>query len=131
MPLTVSRIDEHTRYLVAEMGARGIGHIAYLCDITPPRVGVVLNVGQAHVGEFGGQAAIAQAKGELVEALPADGVAVLNADDPLVWAMRRRTSASVLAFSRRAGRTARGLGIRAGQRPDSGRYAFRLQLDRL
>ena len=52
------------------MGARGIGHIAYLCDIAPPRVGVVLNVGHAHVGEFGGQAAIAQAKGELVEALP-------------------------------------------------------------
>ena len=70
VPLTVSRIDEHTRYLVAEMGARGIGHIAYLCEIAPPRVGVVLNVGQAHVGEFGGQPAIAQAKGELVEALP-------------------------------------------------------------
>ena len=53
---------------------------------------LVLNVGQAHVGEFGGQAAIAQAKGELVEALPADGWAVLNIDDPLVWSMRRRTS---------------------------------------
>ncbi len=118
VPLTVSRIDEHTRYLVAEMGARGIGHIAYLCEITPPRVGVVLNVGQAHVGEFGGQPAIAQAKGELVEALPADGVAVLNADDPLVWAMRRRTSASVLAFS--ASGRPDGPGVwasDAGQRP--------------
>ena len=118
VPLTVSRIDEHTRFLVAEMGARGIGHIAYLCDIAPPRVGVVLNVGHAHVGEFGGQPAIAQAKGELVEALPADGVAVLNADDPLVWAMRQRTSASVLAFS--VGGTppdARRLGLRPGQRP--------------
>ena len=71
VPLTVGRVDEQTRFLVAEMGARGIGHIAYLCDIAPPRVGVVLNVGQAHVGEFGGRAAIAQAKGELVEALPA------------------------------------------------------------
>ena len=117
VPLTVSRIDEQTRYLVAEMGARGIGHIAYLCDIAPPRVGVVLNVGQAHVGEFGGQAAIAQAKGELVDALPRDGVAVLNADDPLVWAMRSRTSARVLAFSvlRRPAGT-RGLGVRPGQR---------------
>ena len=99
VPLTVGRIDAGTRFLVLEMGARGIGHIAYLCDIAPPRVGVVLNVGQAHVGEFGGQAAIAQAKGELVESLPADGWAVLNIDDPLVWAMRRRTKARVLPWS--------------------------------
>jgi UDP-N-acetylmuramoyl-tripeptide--D-alanyl-D-alanine ligase len=99
VPLTVSRIDEETRFLVAEMGARGIGHIAYLCDIAPPTVGVVLNVGHAHIGEFGGQPAIAQAKGELVESLPVDGTAVLNATDPLVWAMRERTAATVLAFS--------------------------------
>ena len=99
VPLTVGRVDEQTRFLVAEMGARGIGHIAYLCDIAPPRVGVVLNVGQAHVGEFGGQAAIAQAKGELVEALPTDGWAVLNIDDPLVWSMRRRTRGNVLPWS--------------------------------
>jgi UDP-N-acetylmuramoyl-tripeptide--D-alanyl-D-alanine ligase len=99
VPLTVGCIDTQTRFLVAEMGARGIGHIAYLCDIAPPRVGVVLNVGQAHVGEFGGQAAIAQAKGELVESLPIDGCAVLNLDDPLVWAMRRRTKAQVLPWS--------------------------------
>jgi UDP-N-acetylmuramoyl-tripeptide--D-alanyl-D-alanine ligase len=99
VPLTVGRIDEQTRFLVAEMGARGIGHIAYLCDIAPPRVGVVLNVGQAHVGEFGGQAAIAQAKGELVEGLPTNGWAVLNIDDPLVWSMRRRTRAQVLPWS--------------------------------
>jgi UDP-N-acetylmuramoyl-tripeptide--D-alanyl-D-alanine ligase len=99
VPLTVGRVDEQTRFLVAEMGARRIGHIAYLCDIAPPRVGVVLNVGQAHIGEFGGQAAIAQAKGELVEALPADGWAVLNIDDPLVWSMRRRTRGNVLPWS--------------------------------
>jgi UDP-N-acetylmuramoyl-tripeptide--D-alanyl-D-alanine ligase len=99
VPLTVGRVDEQTRFLVAEMGARGIGHIAYLCVIAPPRVGVVLNVGQAHVGEFGGQAAIAQAKGELVAALPADGWAVLNIDDPLVWSMRRRTRGNVLPWS--------------------------------
>ena len=99
VPLTVGHIDAGTRFVVLEMGARGIGHIAYLCDIAPPRVGVVLNVGQAHVGEFGGQAAIAQAKGELVESLPADGWAVLNIDDPLVWAMRTRTKAQVLPWS--------------------------------
>jgi UDP-N-acetylmuramoyl-tripeptide--D-alanyl-D-alanine ligase len=99
VPLTVGDVDELTRYLVVEMGARGIGHIAYLCDIAPPRVGVVLNVGQAHVGEFGGRAAIARAKGELVEALPPDGWAVLNVDDPLVWSMRWRSRAHVLPWS--------------------------------
>jgi UDP-N-acetylmuramoyl-tripeptide--D-alanyl-D-alanine ligase len=100
VPLTVLRADEHTEYLVVEMGARGIGHIATLCRITPPTIGVVLNVGHAHIGEFGSPEAIAQAKGELVEALPADGVAVLNADDPLVSAMAARTSARVLTFGR-------------------------------
>ena len=63
------------------MGARGLGHIAYLTEIAPPSIGVVLMVGTAHLGEFGGQQAIAEAKRELVEALPADGLAVLNADD--------------------------------------------------
>ncbi len=99
VPLTACRIEPETRFLVAELGARGIGHIAYLCGIVAPRVGVVLNVGQAHVGEFGGQEAIARAKGELVEALPSTGVAVLNADDPRVWAMRSRTRAPVIAFA--------------------------------
>ena len=61
-----------TRFLVLENSARGIGHIRYLTEIAPPRIGVVLNVGSAHLGEFGSRAAIAQAKGELVEALPAD-----------------------------------------------------------
>jgi len=98
VPLTVGRIEPNTRFLVLEMGARDVGHIAYLCRIAPPDVSVVLNVGVAHVGEFGGRAAIAQAKGELVEALAEGGVAVLNADDPLVWAMRDRTSARVVAM---------------------------------
>ncbi len=99
VPLTIARLEPDSRFLVAEMGTRGIGHIAYLCEIAAPTVGIVLNVGHAHVGEFGGQAAIAVAKGELVEALPAIGWAVLNADDPLVWAMRFRTAARVLAVS--------------------------------
>ncbi|WP_152361718.1 UDP-N-acetylmuramoyl-tripeptide--D-alanyl-D-alanine ligase [Microlunatus speluncae] len=97
VPLTVARVEPQTRFLVAEHGARGVGHIAYLCELTPPDVSVVLNVGSAHVGEFGSVEAIAQTKGELVEALTEDGTAVLTADDPLVWAMRDRTKGRVIA----------------------------------
>ncbi|MFS2291333.1 MAG: UDP-N-acetylmuramoyl-tripeptide--D-alanyl-D-alanine ligase [Actinomadura sp.] len=100
LPLTVLRADAATRHLVLEMGARGIGHIAYLTGIAPPDVGVVLNVGTAHVGEFGGRENIALAKGEIVEALRPGGTAVLNADDPLVAAMASRTEAEVVTFGR-------------------------------
>ena len=96
VPLTVCRVDADTRYLVAEMGARGVGHIAYLARVAPPTIGVVLNVGVAHLGEFGTTEAIARTKAELVEALPATGVAVLNADDPVVAAMAARTAARVV-----------------------------------
>jgi UDP-N-acetylmuramoyl-tripeptide--D-alanyl-D-alanine ligase len=99
LPLTVLRADAATRYLVLEFSARGIGHIAYLCRVAPPRYGVVLNVGHAHAGEFGGLDQVARAKGELVEALPADGVAILNADDPRVLAMAARTQARVVTFT--------------------------------
>ncbi len=93
VPLTILRADESTRYLVLEMGARGAGHIRYLTQIAPPDISVVLNVGLAHVGGFGSRQATAAAKGELVEALLDDGLAILNADDPLVRAMAGRTSA--------------------------------------
>ncbi len=102
-PLTVLRADAATRYLVLELSARGTGHIAYLCRVAPPRYGVVLNVGHAHAGEFGGLDQVARAKGELVEALPADGVAILNADDPRVLAMAARTEARVVTFGVEAG----------------------------
>lgn len=95
-PWTALRADETTRHLVLEMSARGPGHIAELAGIAPPRIGVVLNVGRAHVGEFGSRDGIAKTKGELVEALPEDGLAVLNVDDPLVAAMANRTSARVV-----------------------------------
>ncbi|MEU3724365.1 UDP-N-acetylmuramoyl-tripeptide--D-alanyl-D-alanine ligase [Streptomyces sp. NPDC031705] len=101
LPLTALKATAETRHLVLEMGARGIGHIAYLTGLTPPRIGLVLNVGTAHIGEFGGREAIAQAKGELVEALPSEaegGVAVLNADDLLVRAMSARTKARTVFF---------------------------------
>ncbi|WIM98133.1 UDP-N-acetylmuramoyl-tripeptide--D-alanyl-D-alanine ligase [Actinoplanes oblitus] len=95
-PYTVLQADEKTRFLVLEMGARGIGHIRYLTGIARPSIGVVLNVGAAHIGEFGSVEGTAQAKGELVEALPESGVAVLNADDPRVSAMASRTVARVV-----------------------------------
>ena len=101
LPLTVLRADAATRFLVLEMGARHVGDLTASCEVAPPLVSLVLNVGKAHMGEFGSQEAIAQAKGEIVEALPpADkgGVAVLNADDPLVSAMAARTSARVTRF---------------------------------
>lgn len=100
LPWTVLRADSGTRHLVLEFSARGAGHIARLAAVAPPRIGLVLNVGRAHVGEFGSVEAIAQAKGELVEALPPDGVAVLNADDLLVAAMAGRTAARVVTFGR-------------------------------
>lgn len=105
-PYTVLRCTEETDYLVAEMSARGIGHIAHLATIAPPSIGVVLNVGSAHIGEFGSRENIAVAKGELVEALPASGVAMLNADDDLVSAMAPRTQARVVTFSASGSREA-------------------------
>ena len=99
LPLTILRANADTRYLVLEMSARGIGHIAYLCGIAPPQYGVVLNVGHAHAGGFGGLDQVAIAKGELIEALPPAGTAILNADDPRVAAMAPRTKARILTFS--------------------------------
>ena len=98
LPLTALRVTDDTKTLVLEYSARSIGHIRYLCGIARPDVSIVLNVGHAHLGEFGSRAAIATAKGELVEALKPSGVAVLNADDPLVAAMARRTTARVVTF---------------------------------
>ncbi|MQW76965.1 UDP-N-acetylmuramoyl-tripeptide--D-alanyl-D-alanine ligase [Nocardioides sp. dk4132] len=98
VPLTCLRLGAGTRELVLEMGARGLGHLAWLCDVAPPQVAAVLAVGSAHVGEFGSPALVAAAKGELVEALAPSGVAVLNADDPAVAAMAARTTARVLTF---------------------------------
>ncbi|SDY19075.1 UDP-N-acetylmuramoyl-tripeptide--D-alanyl-D-alanine ligase [Geodermatophilus africanus] len=103
LPLTVLDADGDTRFLVLEMGSRGPGHIARLCRVARPDVGVVLNVGSAHLGEFGSADGIAVAKGELVAALPAEGTAVLNADDPRVVGMAPRTRARVVTTGRSVG----------------------------
>ncbi|WP_121719166.1 UDP-N-acetylmuramoyl-tripeptide--D-alanyl-D-alanine ligase, partial [Streptomyces sp. E2N171] len=126
LPLTALTATEETKFLVLEMGARGIGHIRYLTGLTPPRVGLVLNVGSAHIGEFGGREQIAQAKGELVESLPPaeeGGVAILNADDPYVRAMASRTKAKVILFGESGEADVSAENVRL---TDSGQPSFRL-----
>ncbi|MFD6532205.1 UDP-N-acetylmuramoyl-tripeptide--D-alanyl-D-alanine ligase [Streptomyces sp. NPDC060184] len=123
LPVTALRATEETQHLVLEMGARYIGDIRYLTGLVPPRIGLVLNVGTAHIGEFGGREQIAQAKGEMVESLPEDGVAVLNADDPLVRAMSSRTKARVLLFGEAPEADVRGENVRLTA---NGRPAFSL-----
>lgn len=96
LPLTVLSADAQTRFLVLEMGMRGIGHIAELMAIALPSISVFLNVGSAHIGVVGSQEGIAIAKGEILEGLPGDGTAIVNADDPLVMSQTARTNARVL-----------------------------------
>jgi UDP-N-acetylmuramoyl-tripeptide--D-alanyl-D-alanine ligase len=98
VPLTLLSAPDEVEVVVCEMGSRGPGHIARLCEVARPAVGVVTNVGPAHLEMFGSVDRVAEAKGELVEALPEDGTAVLNADDPRVSAFDVRTRARVLRF---------------------------------
>jgi UDP-N-acetylmuramoyl-tripeptide--D-alanyl-D-alanine ligase len=98
LPLTILSVPPDTQAVVCEMGARGIGHIRALCEVARPSIGIVTNVGPAHLELFGSLENIVIAKGELVEALPAEGTAVLNGDDPFVRDYDRRTAASVLRF---------------------------------
>lgn len=107
VPLTILSADRNVEVLVAEVGSRGIGHIESLMAVLRPDVGVVLNVGPAHVGFFGSLANVALAKGELVEELAPEGVAVLNADDPTVASMASRTQARVVTFGTAAGASVR------------------------
>ena len=97
-PISMLRVDERTRYLVVEMGASHAGEIAHLVGIARPDIAVVLKVGMAHVGEFGGLDRTQAAKSEMVTALPRDAVAVLNADDPRVASMAGITLARVRWF---------------------------------
>jgi UDP-N-acetylmuramoyl-tripeptide--D-alanyl-D-alanine ligase len=101
-PWTVLRATRDTDYLVLEMSARHLGNIAQLAAIAPPAIGVVLNVGTAHLGEFGSREAIAQTKSELPQAVPSSGAVVLNVDDPAVAAMAGVTEARIVRVSRSA-----------------------------
>jgi len=98
LPLTLGNADEDVEIVVAEMGAKKPGHIAMLCEIARPTVGIITRIGLAHTEFFGSIDAVASAKAELVEALPTDGVAVLNGDDPFSVVIGERSSAPIVQF---------------------------------
>lgn len=109
VPLTCCSLQPGTEVLVAELGARGSGHIARMAAIVGPTVGVVTTVGPSHLEMLGDLDGVARAKRELVEALPADGVAILNGDDPAVLAMATAAICRVVTY---------GLGADADVRAD-------------
>jgi len=123
LPLTVLEADASTRYLVCEMGASGLGHLAYLTDVAPPDVAVVLVVGSAHLGGFGGVEAVAQAKAELVAGLRPGGTAILNADDLRVAAMAAAAPGPVVTFGTVTGTDVRAQDVRTDR---AGRASFTL-----
>jgi len=98
LPLTLLGRSETDRALVVEIGMNHRGEIAPLVEIAKPTIGVITNVGTAHIEFLGSREEIAREKGDLIEKLPADGTAILNADDPLVLAQRSRTRARVILF---------------------------------
>jgi len=98
LPVTILNAPDDTEVLVLEMGMRGFGEIARLCEVARPDIGVVTVVGHSHTELVGGLDGVARAKGELVVALPGSGTAVLNADDERVAAMAARTGASVVTY---------------------------------
>ena len=98
VPVTLLNAPEPTEALVVEMGMRGFGEIARLAALVKPHIGVITAVGESHGERVGGVEGVARAKAELVESLPADGFAVLNADDARVVAMRNKTSATAFTY---------------------------------
>jgi UDP-N-acetylmuramoyl-tripeptide--D-alanyl-D-alanine ligase len=98
LPLTILSAREETEVLVCEMGSRGPGHIRLLCEVARPQIGVVTNVGVAHMELFGSRAVLRDAKAELPEALPTDGTAVLNAEDDVVRSYAGRTPAGTVVL---------------------------------
>ncbi len=118
-PISMLRIDRATRYLIVEMGASGAGEIARLVGIARPDIGVVLKVGLAHAGGFGGIEATEAAKAEMVTDLSADAVAILNVDDERVARMAQRTPARVVGFGLSASAEVRAEGVATSVRGTS------------
>ena len=108
VPLTLLNAPPSTEVVIVEMGSRGLGHIATLCQVARPHVGIVTSVGLAHMEMFGTLETVADAKAELVESLPQDGTAVLNGDDPVVRGFGSRTRAGSLLYGVAADAQVRG-----------------------
>ena len=102
VPLTILRCTDSTQFCVVEMGARHMGDIARLCEIAQPKIGIVLVVGSAHLGEFGSREAIAKTKSELIDSLPEDGVAILGSYDPLTPLMGANSSRKRIFFGEKS-----------------------------
>lgn len=111
VPLTVLGLDEHHEILVVEMGMRGLGQIRRLTEISPPNYGVITNIGPVHLELLGGMGHIAQAKGELLEAMDSTGVAVLNGDDPSVRGQARNFKGRIVYYGLDVANDAVGRGI--------------------
>lgn len=97
-PYSMLRVTESTKFLVAELGAGGLGSIRYLAQMCKPDIGIELKVGLAHAGEFGGIEVTQQIKAELVEELSSEGIALLNIDDERVKRMSEKTQAKISSF---------------------------------
>ena len=102
LPITLLECDDRTRFCILEMGARHMGDIARLCEIAKPNIGVVLTVGTAHIGEFGSREIIAKTKGELIESLGKDGVAILGTYDEFTPKMASLHQGEVILFGESA-----------------------------
>ncbi len=98
LPLSWLRLPPEIEMCVCEMGMNHLGEIQHLCSIAQPHIGVVTNVALAHVGYLGSLDDVQQAKGELIDALDADGIAVVNADDPRTRAIGQRAAGRVMTF---------------------------------
>lgn len=114
-PTTFLQVDEGTDTLIAEMGASKVGEIRTLTEMARPDIGIVLMVGLAHAGEFGGIERIEQAKSEMIEALREGGIAVLNADDPRVARMAAKAPGRIVRFGRGEQADVRASGIEVSQ----------------
>jgi UDP-N-acetylmuramoyl-tripeptide--D-alanyl-D-alanine ligase len=102
LPTTLLNAPDDTEVLVLEMGMRGFGEIARLCGIAAPSIGIVTRVAEAHSDRVGGIEGVARAKAELVDALPSDGIAILNGDDHRVLAMAPRCAGSSIVYGEKA-----------------------------
>jgi UDP-N-acetylmuramoyl-tripeptide--D-alanyl-D-alanine ligase len=125
LPLTILSASEDTEVLVCEMGSRGPGHIKLLCDVARPDLGIVTNVGVAHMELFGSPEVLRDAKAELPEALPSGGIAVLNADDAVVRGYAARTAARVVFYGLAEDAGVRAAGVELSR--DTGAAAFELR----